>query len=265
VNTLGTLSFLVEDAISFLLITMPRIFGFFTGFPLIGVSLVSSLMIRVVVVFAFSIFLHPLMLGQIGDFSSVEFSYFMLIKEFLIGWISGFIITLPIWVALSIGDIVESQRGGMATDNADPFTGVQSSAYGALIVSTLFLVMLEYDPIQQLLTFLYTSYTFWEVDSYVPSFDTRNANGIYLFVKMLFDAIVLLGAPLLIMMFLCEFGLALVNRFSPPLNVFILAMPLKSLVSLFVLWVIFSTLIPTLANYLTPSSKIFAIIMGVMS
>ncbi|HBF07962.1 MAG TPA: hypothetical protein DHW71_11845 [Gammaproteobacteria bacterium] len=264
-NDLQALSTVVEDTLSFLLLTLPRIFGFFTGFPLLGTSLITSMMIRVCCGVAFAMFLHPIMEHQVGDFSTVEFSYFMLIKEFLIGWIAGFIVTLPLWVSLSIGDIVESQRGGMATDNADPFTGIQSSAYGALIASTLFMVIVLYEPFQILLRFLYTSYTVWEVDSYIPQFDNTKVNGIMIFIKALFDSIVLLGAPMLIMMFLCEFGLALVNRFSPPLNVFILSMPLKSMVSIFMMWAIFQQLIPTLADFFNPDSISYSIIRGLMS
>ncbi len=264
-NDLQTLSNVVEDTISFLLLALPRIFGFFTGFPLLGTTLIVSMMMRVCMAISFSMFLHPILQVQLVDFSSVEFSYFMLIKEFLIGWISGFIVTLPIWVALSIGDIVESQRGGMATDNADPFTGIQSSAYGALMSSTLFMVVIIYEPFDILLRFLYTSYTVWPVDSYIPTFDNTKITGILIFIKALFDSIILLGSPMLMMMFLCEFGLALVNRFSPPLNVFILAMPLKSMVSIFIMWAMFQTLIPTLADFFNPDSISYSIIRGLMS
>jgi len=38
----------------------------------------------------------------------------------------------------------------------------------------------------------------------------------------------LLAAPVLVAMFLAELGLALVSRFTPQLQVFILAMPIKS-------------------------------------
>lgn len=40
-----------------------------------------------------------------------------------------------------------------------------------------------------------------------------------------------LAAPLLIAMFLAEFGLALISRFAPSLNVFVLAMPIKSAIA----------------------------------
>ena len=52
----------------------------------------------------------------------------------------------------------------------------------------------------------------------------------------------LLAAPVLVAMFLSEVGLALVSRFAPQLQVFFLAMPIKSGVAVFVLMVYISTI-----------------------
>jgi type III secretion protein T len=46
---------------------------------------------------------------------------------------------------------------------------------------------------------------------------------------------VLTGAPVLIAMFLAEMGLALISRFAPQLQVFFLAMGIKSALAMFVL------------------------------
>jgi type III secretion protein T len=46
---------------------------------------------------------------------------------------------------------------------------------------------------------------------------------------------ILLAGPAMIAMFLAEFGLALVSRFAPSLQVFFLAMPVKSGVGLLLL------------------------------
>jgi type III secretion protein T len=54
---------------------------------------------------------------------------------------------------------------------------------------------------------------------------------------------VLIAAPVVIAMFLSEFGLALVSRFAPQLNVFILSMPIKSGVAIALLTVYCSFII----------------------
>jgi type III secretion protein T len=52
----------------------------------------------------------------------------------------------------------------------------------------------------------------------------------------------ILASPVLLIMFLIEVGLALVSRFAPQLQVFFLAMPIKSAVGLLVLVVFAATL-----------------------
>ena len=52
----------------------------------------------------------------------------------------------------------------------------------------------------------------------------------------------MLAAPVLIAMLMSELGLALVSRFAPQLQVFFLAMPIKSALALFVLVIYSSTL-----------------------
>ncbi len=44
-----------------------------------------------------------------------------------------------------------------------------------------------------------------------------------------------MAAPIIISMFLAEFGLALTSRFAPQLNVFSLSMPIKSGIASFLL------------------------------
>ncbi|QIK37771.1 hypothetical protein GWK36_06985 [Caldichromatium japonicum] len=46
---------------------------------------------------------------------------------------------------------------------------------------------------------------------------------------------VLLAAPVIIAMFLSEFALAMISRFAPQMNVFVLAMPVKSGVGMLIL------------------------------
>ena len=53
---------------------------------------------------------------------------------------------------------------------------------------------------------------------------------------------VLLAAPVLVAMFLAEFGLALVSRFAPQLQVFFMAMPIKSALAVLVLMLYAATL-----------------------
>jgi type III secretion protein T len=52
----------------------------------------------------------------------------------------------------------------------------------------------------------------------------------------------LLASPILLIMFMAEIGLALISRFAPQLQVFFMAMPIKSALGLFVLVLYTNTL-----------------------
>jgi type III secretion protein T len=58
--------------------------------------------------------------------------------------------------------------------------------------------------------------------------------------------IAVLGAPMLIICFLVDFGMGMMNRFAPQLNVFFLSMPIKSGLSMVLLIIYWSVLFTVL-------------------
>ena len=57
-----------------------------------------------------------------------------------------------------------------------------------------------------------------------------------------------LAAPVVIAMFLAEFSLAVISRFAPQIQVFVLAMPIKSIIAMFILVFYFGVLLPRLSS-----------------
>ena len=66
----------------------------------------------------------------------------------------------------------------------------------------------------------------------------------------------LLAAPALVAMFLAEFGLALVSRFAPQLQVFFMAMPIKSALAMLVLMLYASSLFEYATEHVTGVGQI---------
>jgi type III secretion protein T len=95
---------------------------------------------------------------------------------------------------------------------------------------------------------VYETYALWPVDQFLPAFPLED--GLY-FLKRL-DLLMFIGvvmaAPAILAMFLSELGLAMVSRFAPQLQVFFLAMPIKSAIAILVL----AIYIPFLFDYLWP-------------
>ena len=74
-NSLVYFSDWTEEVVAFFLLALPRTLGFWTGFPILGSSLVSSLIMRVTIAVSLSLMLHPILTGQYDDFSAVEFNF----------------------------------------------------------------------------------------------------------------------------------------------------------------------------------------------
>jgi type III secretion protein T len=93
-----------------------------------------------------------------------------------------------------------------------------------------------------MLTVLYQSYLLWSPLEFSISFHHDAAKTLLAQLDRLMALGIVLSAPVILVMFLAELGLALISRFAPQLQVFFLAMPIKSGVAVFMLTIYIGTL-----------------------
>ena len=72
----------------------------------------------------------------------------------------------------------------------------------------------------------------------------------------------LLSSPVIVVMFLAEMGLALVSRFVPQLQVFFLAMPIKSAIAMLVLMLYMGTLFEYGYAYVKELARVTPLLNG---
>ena len=82
---------------------------------------------------------------------------------------------------------------------------------------------------------LMMSYQTWPLDTFFPSFNAGTAKFFLQQMDSLMYTLVLIAGPFLALMFLIDFGTGLVGRYLPQLNIFLVAMPIKSALVFFVL------------------------------
>lgn len=152
-------------------------------------------------------------------------------KEVLLGLLIGFVATIPFWAMEATGFIIDNQRGAALASTFNPSLGSQTSPTGLLLTQTLITLFFSGGAFLALVGSLFRSYASWPVSSFFPQLGSQWVAFFYAQFSQMLMLCALFAAPLLIAMFLAEFGLALVSRFAPSLNVFILAMPIKSLVA----------------------------------
>lgn len=166
----------------------------------------------------------------------------LLIKEAFIGVVLGFLAAIPFWVFDVMGFVIDNQRGASMAATINPMTGHDTSPLGMLFSFAFITFFLVAGGFQALLSLIYDSYRLWEPLSYWPNFNQQTAEVLMVQINRLMLLGLLLAAPVLVAMFLSEVGLALVSRFAPQLQVFFLAMPIKSGIAVFVLMVYISTI-----------------------
>ncbi|MEK7346586.1 MAG: type III secretion system export apparatus subunit SctT [Pseudomonadota bacterium] len=156
-------------------------------------------------------------------------------KEALIGLLLGFLLALPFWLFEAIGFIVDNQRGANMAAMLNPLTGSESSPLGLLMNMAFITFYIAIGGMHVLLGVVYDSYKLWDPLQFWPHFDAEFADLVFPQLNRMLQHCLLLAAPAMLVMLLAELSLALISRFTPQLQVFFLAMPIKSALGIFML------------------------------
>ena len=208
--------------------TLPRMIAALTVSPFFAQQFITGIC-RQVVIISLSIVAIPMVQasGVPADMDTL-FLIGVLMKELSIGLLLGFVTGMAFWIAEGTGFFIDNQRGSSMAEMFDPMSGESTSPFGLLFARVIGVFFFMGGGFMAFLTIMYDSYVHWPVFSWFP---TLRPGFDLVFLNVLDDMmglIVTFAAPLVIAMFLAEFGMGLMNRFSPQLNVFFLAMPVKS-------------------------------------
>lgn len=240
---MGEHDFLLQfhDLVRAIAYTQPRTLAMFAVVPLFNPQLVPQLM-RTCIAMALGMLAAP----PIAASMSVELTTMQLAmlvcKEGFIGFMLGYALAMPFWAFEAIGFIIDNQRGASITATLNPLTGNDSSPLGIMFNQAFIVFFLTSGGFLLLLGVLYDSFRLWPVFDWTPTLKTEHIPLLLAQLDRLLGMTMLLAAPVVVAMFLAELGLALVSRFVPQLQVFFLAMPIKSGLAMIVLLVYLSTL-----------------------
>ncbi len=214
----------------------PRIMAMFIVIPVFNRELIPAAVLPAIV-FACSLIMLPVIAPQVAQAGALSGAQHVaiILKEALIGFVLGFLVAIPFWALEAVGFLIDNQRGASISDTLNPLTGSDTSPLGLLFNQVFIVYFLLSGGMALTLDILYDSFRFWSVLQWKPALHIELAPFFLNQLDRLVRLAVLLAAPVLIVMFLAEVGLALVNRFAPQLQVFFLAMPIKSGLAFFVL------------------------------
>jgi type III secretion protein T len=170
----------------------------------------------------------------------------MFAKEVFIGGVIGFMFAGIMWAFEAAGQVIDMKVGTTQAQIMDPLSGHQTSLNGALFGRLANFVFMAGGGFMVMIATLFESYVLWPVRAPLP---TLTAAGVRLFESE-FGRIMLLtllvAAPALVLLYLVESVLGLVNRFAQQLNVFSLSMSIKAVAATSIILIQIVTLVQLL-------------------
>ncbi|SHO55647.1 type III secretion system export apparatus subunit SctT [Vibrio quintilis] len=150
-------------------------------------------------------------------------------KEAVLGLLLGAILSIPFWLFESVGSLFDNQRGALMGGQLNPALGTDFTPLGFMMKQMLIVLIVTSGTLPVLLQIIWDSYAIWPPTLWFPA---PAADGMATYLGLLSDAftnMVLYAVPLVGLLLFIEFGMALLSLYSPQLQAYILAMPLKCL------------------------------------
>lgn len=164
----------------------------------------------------------------------------IVIKEMIIGFFIGICFAMIFWSIDSVGQIIDSMRGATISSIFNPMLNESTSITGSALYYFLSVAFIVCGGVNVILSIIFDSY--YRID--VTSFDITSSDykG---FVFNLWECFIYLflafSLPFITIFSLCDIALSFINRMSPQLNAFSLSLPIKSIVSAFLLAIVVNT------------------------
>ncbi len=210
-------------------LAMARIVPIFQIAPFLGGRHLTTVT-RNALALALAVFLSPWMLREdAGGVPEFMTAVPLIAKEVALGTVFGFLSSLAFSAASGIGFLIDNQRGLSMAQETDPLTGEETSPLGSMMLETLIMIFIATGGLALFFQAILTTYAFWSPFDFWPDWSDGELKTLVLdnFAWFL-TTLVTLAAPMLLACFLVDLGMGLMNRFASQLNVYFLAMPVKS-------------------------------------
>lgn len=246
-------------------LTLPRIVAAFLVLPLMTSDTVPAL-VRNSFYVSLAILVYPLAAAASPSTTIMTGATWVLVlsKEVFIGLLIGFCFGTVFWALGAAGSVIDTKVGSSMSMEMDPIAGQQTTITGAFLMQLATWLFMISGAFMVFLDLLMSSYTIWPVASLLPPL---RPGGMEFFVgqfNYLMTAVLVFSAPALVVMSLVDIALGLVNRYAQQLNVFSLAMPIKSWLSSWVLLLALGAMIEVVMRKLYENRSLLVMLKQVL-
>lgn len=172
----------------------------------------------------------------------------LFMKEAFIGGALGFFFGGILWAFEAAGALIDTKAGTTQAQVQDPMSGQTTTLNGALFGRLAGFVFMAGGGFMLMVGTLLESYTLWPVRAPFPSLAQGGMRLFETEFGRIMALTLLVAAPALVLMYLIEGVLGLINRFAQQLNVFSLSQSLKTVAAIWIVWVQLASLVQLLQD-----------------
>lgn len=169
----------------------------------------------------------------------------LLVIEFFIGFLIGFLTNLFLEGIEMCGKILSIQCGLAMSEALDPMTGINSSQLSRLYIYLATLIFISTGAYQMVFTSVFNSFQAIPM-GLLPAFDGNMVNVIIKFTSQMFLIGFGLALPIFSVLFTCDVLLGMMSKMMPQMNVYMVALPIKIYIGLFLIFAFLDLIIVNL-------------------
>ncbi|MGB9840313.1 flagellar biosynthetic protein FliR [Thermovenabulum sp.] len=259
---MNNFSIALQDFLKFLYILM-RIISFMTVAPVFG-RRETPLQIKIGFSMLLAIIIFPFIENQGFNYDIIEFIYYTL-KEIFTGLIMGFCVFTIFSLFYITGQMIDLQMGFGIVNVIDPQSNTQIPLMGNFYYILATLIFLTVNGHHVLIAALIKSYDFVPMGR--GSFASYNLLNVILnsFKYMVITGIKM-SLPVITMILIVDFILAIIAKIAPQINVFIVGLPLKILIGVFAIIIVIPSFIIALDGIFNGIyDGLFSVLRGMMT
>ena len=163
----------------------------------------------------------------------VEF-IILIAAEFLIGYLIGFIANLILEGVRMTGNILSIQTGLSMSEALDPATGINSNCISKIYVYLATLIFLATGAYQMLFVIIFNSFNAIPMGVF-PMMDAGVINAVLHLFTQLFKIAFGVALPIFSVLLISDVLLGLMSKMMPQMNIYMVALPVKIYIGLFLI------------------------------
>ena len=210
-------------------------FGFaFFMLPIFSSELVPPL-VRNSLILAFGLVALSLPIGFDPNLLSAAQWLALISREAAAGVVIGLFFSTFLWAMASAGEIIDTKSGATIAQIIDPVSGTTQSLSATLLGRFAQVTFVTAGGLTLLVGTLIVSFAAWPMG---PGGVALNIDAVQLFERELgwfFARAFIIASPVLMVLFIVDLGMGLLNRFAQNFNVFMLSLSIKAMAGLFMI------------------------------